>query len=178
MRWWVGAAICLGMLLGALPVSAAEQEEEAMESAAHKVDFVYVYCNDVAAMRRFYVDLLGMEISDDMEGYYFCLMCGGLRFMVFKAENPVEVLEDWSDQPGWMGGNLPRVSWSIGVPVDELGAVAERLAKGGAPTWSAEPFWAQDSYWSFPVRDPMGNTVEVYSIPKERPASTEWPGQG
>ncbi len=175
--------VCLGLLLGtvlimlgAAPARAEEQEEAAMEAATAKVDFVYVYCNDVAAMRHFYVDLLGMQISDDMEGYYFCLMCGGLRFMVFAAENPVEVLEAWSDQPGWMGGVLPRVSWSVGVPPEQLDAVARRLTAAGAPTWSAVPFWAQDSYWSFPVRDPMGNTVEVYALPTERPASTTWPG--
>jgi hypothetical protein len=27
------------------------------------------------------------------------------------------------------------------------------------------------------VKDPMGSTVEVYTVPKETPASTTWPGK-
>jgi hypothetical protein len=34
--------------------------------------------------------------------------------------------------------------------------------------------WLLDCYWSFPVRDPMGNTVEVFAMPAERPEITEW----
>jgi hypothetical protein len=33
-----------------------------------------------------------------------------------------------------------------------------------------------DGYWGFTAMDPMGNTVEIYTIPAEKPETTTWPG--
>ena len=35
----------------------------------------------------------------------------------------------------------------------------------------------QSSYRGFSVMDTQGNTVEVYTTPKEKPASGDWPGE-
>ena len=39
------------------------------------------------------------------------------------------------------------------------------------------PTWRQDSYWGWSIKDPMGQTVEVYSSPAQRPAGDPpvWP---
>lgn len=79
-----------------------------------QIKFLYLMCNDVEAMRRFYTDVVGLM------------------------------------QPGWKGA--------------------------GARSFFDEPQWQQDTYWEFPVLDPMENTVEIYATPKEKPESKEWPG--
>jgi hypothetical protein len=40
---------------------------------------------------------------------------------------------------------------------------------------SDTPTWRQASYWGWTVRDPAGNTVEVYWHPKEKPGEGETP---
>jgi len=42
--------------------------------------------------------------------------------------------------------------------------------------FNEEPEWRVDNYWGLTVKDPMGNTVEVYTIPKQKPESTTWKG--
>ena len=73
--------------------------------------------------------------------------------------------------------HAPRILVVAGEVSGDMHAakVVELLKKSGAPTWSAKPMWQQDNYWCFPVRDPMGNTVEVFTIPEEKPADTGWP---
>jgi catechol 2,3-dioxygenase-like lactoylglutathione lyase family enzyme len=141
------------------------------------IKFFYVSCSDLLAMRRFYSELLGLhEISfnDDEMGSWLAYQCDGFQFMIMPGETPVPVIEEWGVQPGWEGGTREGVSWSLEVPEANFAATVAKLAEAGAAAFAPKPGWQQDSYWSFPVRDPQGNTVEVFCTVKERPASTEW----
>lgn len=143
-----------------------------------RLNYIYIACNSLDAMHHFYSELVGLEESSYREGAdgWLVYTMGGFEFMIFPASNPLPVHETWSSQPGWLGGELEVPSWSIEIPAEQFATTVERLKSGGVPTWSATPMWCMDSYWSFPVRDPMGNTVEIHTIPAERPASTEWQG--
>lgn len=142
------------------------------------INFIYVSCNDLAAMRHFYGDLLGMtEVSyrEGPEGW-LVYQCAGFQFMIFPSGQELPVPEGWGMQPGWEGGSVEGVSWSVDVGADNFRPTVRGLIDDGVESFSPEPIWCQNSYWSFPVRDPMGNTVEVhyYDPEQPKPESTEW----
>ena len=140
---------------------------------------IYVSCNDIAAMRRFYVELIGLaEQSYSDEGEYRWLVCSsrGFELMFFAAAAQIPVQAGWHAQPGWEGGEVEGISWSIEVPSELYAATVAKLKAADVPCFFEQPRWLMDSYWGFPVKDPMGNTVEVFNLPRERPASTEWSG--
>ena len=141
--------------------------------------FLYLMCNDVAAMKRFYADLLGMKpagFMDSPQFAYFVVQSEGLQMMWFRADKPLPVATAFASQPGWQGGTLETTSWGILIPEEDFAATVERLKTGGVTCFASAPQWLQDSYWGFPVLDPMGATVEVYSTPREKPKATVWPG--
>lgn len=143
-----------------------------------RVPFLYHVCNDVEAIRHFYVDLLGMQQSahmDTPEFGFLALECGGLRMMWFRGDGKLPVAEAFACQPGWAGGTLEVSSISALVPEEDFAAVFVRLKEAGTPMFKPVPEWRQDSYWGLSVLDPMGATLEVYNAPKERPADTVWP---
>lgn len=135
--------------------------------------FLFLVCNDVKAMRRFYVDLLGMQeanFMDTPEFGWLAVECGGVQMMWFRADAPQAVPTAFTMQPGWMGGTLEGTSWAIAVPEARWAETCQRLRAAGVPHFRPEPEWRQDSYWGLSVLDPMGTTVEVYTMPKEKPA--------
>jgi catechol 2,3-dioxygenase-like lactoylglutathione lyase family enzyme len=162
-----------------------EEKIEQTEKQVPKINvkFVYSLCNDIEAMRHFYTDLLGMEeiafYSDEEQkfGYLSYLCAGGLEFDFFYTGQEVAVQKDWSWQPGYEGGTSPITSWSVQIPEADFPTVVARLQKDGVKSFNENPFWCLDSYWAFPVADPQGYTVEVYSIPAQKPASTQWPAE-
>ncbi len=65
----------------------------------------------------------------------------------------------WSRQLGWNGGTGSAPSWGVELDADGFRAAVDRVLDSRAGTWFDAPQWV--GYWSFPVRDPMGNTVEL-----------------
>lgn len=124
--------------------------------------FLYIFCRDLEEMKHFYSDLLEME-----EFYYvagpdggLAYRCDGLQFTIFPTQQPLEVVQEWHRQPGWPGGTSARASWSVESDShDAYAAAIARLHAAGVPAFFDQPQWI--GYWSFPVKDPMGNTVEV-----------------
>lgn len=142
------------------------------------VNFVFAYCHDVDAMRSFYTDLLGLsEMSYCNDDEWQCLIykCGSLELEFFADPNYTPP-SGWARQPGWSGGTSPVTSWSATVPLEQYHSVVTRLKAAGVECFAADPVWRYNSYWSFPVKDPAGNTVELCGIPQQRPEAPEWPG--
>lgn len=139
--------------------------------------YIYVSCNDIAAMKRFYVGLLSLDeqsFRDDGQFKWLVCRCRGFELMFFAAYTAMPVETGWHAQPGWEGGKREGVSWSILVPEEQYAVTVRRLLDAGVPHYFDQPQWLQDCYWGFPVQDPMGNTVEVYTTPRERPENTQW----
>jgi len=152
---------------------------EKKEKAGVRIKFVFNVCNDVAAIREFYVTLLGLEevhFMDTKEWGWLATNSDGFQMMWFRAEELQDVPTEFACQPGWAGGVREVTSWGIEIPEADFRGVLESLAAAGAPMFKPEPDWRQDSYWGLSVLDPMGVTVEVYTMPAERPESMEWPG--
>lgn len=139
------------------------------------VRFLYLSCSDLDAMRRFYTDLIGMnEIYYSSDDRMLAYDCDGFQFTVLESKDVSPIDEDWGRQPGWSGGTGTTASWSAALTEDTYADAIERLKKADVPALHDDPVWVH--YWSFPVRDPMGNTVEVTLAPTEAPPSTDWLG--
>ena len=128
------------------------------------VKFVYLHCSDLAAMRRFYTELVGLdEIYHSDDDRTVAYDCDGLQFTI--TEHPeATAAAGWARQPGWGGGATTAPSWSVSLTGDTFRPAIDRLIAAGVPSFDPEPVWRE--YWSFPVRDPMGNTVEITWSPE------------
>jgi catechol 2,3-dioxygenase-like lactoylglutathione lyase family enzyme len=142
------------------------------------IRFLFNVCNDVEAMRHFYVGLLGMEQAAFMNEEQFgwlALQCDGFQAMWFRGDESLPVPTEFACQPGWPGGTLETTSWGVFIPEERFAAVYEALRDAGVTLFEPVPAWRQDCYWGLSALDPVGSTVEVYTNPAERPAETTWP---
>jgi predicted lactoylglutathione lyase len=71
------------------------------------------------------------------------------------------------------------MSFSVQVPEEDSAALVQGVREAGTETMTASPTWRQDSYWGWTVRDPAGNTVELYWMPSEVPEGDDpvWSGE-
>lgn len=127
--------------------------------------FLYTRSRDLPASRRFYRDLLGLElIWDEPDSLAFAL--GTQVQLAIDLCPEAEPAAAWSAQPGWVYGlELDPVparqpaSWSIALAPQDFRAAVRRLQQAGVTALRSEPFWV--GYWSYVVQDPMGQTVEL-----------------
>jgi len=150
---------------------------DTVEKPGVRIRFVFNVCNDINAIRDFYVGILGLEEVHFMDTEQFGWLAtnsDGFQMMWFRADEPQEVPTEFACQPGWAGGVREVTSWGIFIPEDDFRGVIGKLHEAGATFFSPRPDWRQDSYWGVSVLDPMGVTVEVYTTPAERPEPTEW----
>lgn len=170
--------LMLIFILGLGGTSFAQDEPVEEPSPEVNIRFLYVMCNDVQEMKWFYTDLCRMDEfsyynEDDFQ--WLCYNCEGFQLMFFGAvDPPIPVIDEWTWQPGW-GGDIDGISWSIEyepemfieVVKDFWATKAEGHDLGDIPIQDSYPEWRQGSYFGFNVRDPMGNTVELYTVPEE-----------
>ncbi|MBX3475564.1 MAG: c-type cytochrome [Planctomycetes bacterium] len=158
-------------------VMAADEKETGQPIARPapriNIRFLYGFCNDIPATRRFYTELLGMKEGaavDSKDFGFVTYRCEGLEYMFFRTEKPMPVEERWADQPGEaLDGAQPLMSMSIAVPWSDFKATVKRLRDAKVKAAKPSPSWRQASYWGWTIKDPMGNTIEVYSTPDTKP---------
>jgi catechol 2,3-dioxygenase-like lactoylglutathione lyase family enzyme len=142
------------------------------------VRYLFQVASDLAAVRRFYVDLLGLrEVAwmDQPPQGWLSVEAGGFEMMWFRAEHPSPPRTEFTQQPGWEGGTREGISWAVEIPEARFAAAWRSLRESGVPLFRPVPEWRQDSYWGLSALDPAGVTVEVYTVPAARPAVTAWP---
>lgn len=127
--------------------------------------FLYTHSSDLGASRRFYSDLIGLDqIWDELDDIAY-LVGDTVQFSI-GHDPEARVVDEWAFQPGWVFGlgikpNPTRMhaSWSIPLLPESFANAVARLQVAGVFTLRPEPFWV--GYWSYVVRDPMGQTVEL-----------------
>ncbi|RIH84930.1 Metallothiol transferase FosB [Meiothermus luteus] len=110
-----------------------------------------LYATDLEAVRRFYQEVLGLELFAEQAGRHLFFRVGQGVFLVF---NPEATLQETALPPhGAQGpGHV-----CFRVPAQDLEAWAARLVSQGHPvTWTD---WKAGR--SLYVRDPAGNLVEL-----------------
>lgn len=137
--------------------------------------FLYTRSNDLAASRSFYRDLVGFEqIWDEPDSVAFALS-DAVQFAIGFDRDAVPSSE-WSLQPGWVHGlkvdpqpPYDHASWRIALGSDAFRSAVDRLQHATVQMLRPQPFWV--GYWSFVVRDPMGQTVELSNPESESAAA-------
>ena len=123
-------------------------------------------------MRHFYSDLIGLDEIWFVNGEGVAYDCGGLQFTILFDPEFEPRTNGWASQPGWEGNTAGAISWSVVLSKTAYRSAVAALLRSDATCLHHEPQWV--GYWSFPVRDPMGNTVELSWPPTESPATTTW----
>ena len=124
------------------------------------IKFLYVPCRELGAMRDFYGEMVGLhEIHHSAAEGLLAYDCAGFQFTIFESADARSVPGPYATQPGWEGGAAATVSWSVELDESGFRRAVSRLLSRGTACAHDEPQWV--GYWSFPVRDPMGNTVEI-----------------
>ncbi len=62
------------------------------------IRYFFLMCNDIAAMRRFYTEQVGLEEAghvDEEKFGYLVYQCDGFEFMFFRADKPLPVPTEW-----------------------------------------------------------------------------------
>lgn len=65
--------------------------------------FLYTRSDDVAASRRFYSDLIGLDQIWDKEDHIAYSIGGGVQFSI-SYDADATAKKEWSFQPGWASG--------------------------------------------------------------------------
>jgi catechol 2,3-dioxygenase-like lactoylglutathione lyase family enzyme len=160
-----------------------KDEQDVTEPPAPRINvrFLYSMCNDVKVMRAFFTDVLGMkELSfrDDENFGWVVYDTEGLQLMFFRWDGQLQIEARWAWQPGEAPENAaPLMSFSIEYPEEDLRTVVKRVREAVTPAATEKPTWRQNSYWGWTVRDPMGNTIELYSSVSAQPkegVTPEW----
>ena len=121
--------------------------------------FLYLHCSDLEPARRFYSDVLGLtEVFFSAEEGLIGYQAGELQITIATHVDPVHV-DGWAKQLGWEGGSSPMPSWGVEYLPDEFRRAVEAARAAEVSALHPEPLWV--GYWSFPVKDPMGYTVEI-----------------
>lgn len=120
-----------------------------------------IYGSDLAAMKRFYTEVVNLEVVDDEPPHHLFLRCGESLFLIF---NPAESV----GQNMEVGGTeIPRhgargeCHMAFRVEEGEIDAWKARLQEKSIEL-EAEINWPQGGR-SLYVRDPAGNSIEFAS---------------
>lgn len=155
------------------------EEKKPDDKPKLNIRYLYSFCNDVASMRKFYSDQLGMKEGshfDDEKFGWLTYKSEGVELMFFRWDSKLPVNENWAWQPGGtVEGAKPAMSFSVGMKWDDFKAAYKRLKEAKVRAQTEKPQWRQQSYWGWTVADPMGNTIEVYTTPPKPPKEGETP---
>lgn len=127
-----------------------------------KLNTVFEWCNNIAEIRRFYTDGLGLtenHVQDTPEVGVIVYLLGDTQIVITRSPEPKHVLNDWTKSWGFEGGVLYEPAWVIEVDWDLFADVVDRLKKLGVPMYG-DPR-QEEKIRQVVVRDPMGRTVSV-----------------
>ena len=129
-----------------------------------KLDGFGIFVNDMAAMVRFYRDVLGFEIKDDENAQNVMLEKDGTLFMLYRRTDFEKMTSSRFNYAEKINGHF-----EVALSVENFAAVdktfAEVVAKGAKPIMSptTEP-WGQRTCY---IPDPDGNLIEIGPFVKE-----------
>ncbi|MDQ3460888.1 MAG: hypothetical protein M3498_16590 [Deinococcota bacterium] len=110
--------------------------------------------------------MLQLEESFFDENEAVAYRCDRLQFTVFRTDQALPSPGGWAKQPGWHGGTVPAISWSVELEPKAFKEAWMKMKDEGVASFYDSPKWL--GYWSYPVYDPMGHTVEL-SCPTDDP---------
>ncbi|MCY3412500.1 MAG: VOC family protein [Candidatus Heimdallarchaeota archaeon] len=124
---------------------------------------IFLPCQDVTAMREFYSNCIGFteESFADEEQFGYLTYKLGDQFLVIFRDVQSKMIDGWSTVPTAKGDHS-FTSWTIRTEnQEEFDRVVANLQKHGYQAKQIEP-QLKGTYYSYTVKDPMGNTLDVY----------------
>jgi glyoxylase I family protein len=119
------------------------------------LDHIILTVSDVAKSRAFYGDLLGFQLIDIADGFYF--MSGGVAFFLFPSTHPLP-----NDRFNEFRIGLDHLSFA--APNEKaLHLLADKLRASGVEAQGVEQYHTGNKYVAF--RDPDNIQLE-YWLPK------------
>lgn len=131
-----------------------------------EINTIFRWCNDVAVMRDFYSDCLGLEetfFRDDEEHGWLTYQIGQVQLVFMRAAAPQPIAIEFARNPGYRGGSLEAESWVLKMERPSFTAIVERLQASSYTLHAPEPEQPRPGALQFLALDPMGFTVEVYT---------------
>ena len=128
-----------------------------------KLDGFGIFVNDMAAMVRFYRDVLGFEIKDDENAQNVMLEKDGTLFMLYRRTDFEKMTSSRFNYAEKINGHF-----EVALSVENFAAVdktfAQVASKGAKPVMppTTEP-WGQRTCY---IADPDGNLIEIGSFVK------------
>jgi catechol 2,3-dioxygenase-like lactoylglutathione lyase family enzyme len=122
--------------------------------AIRAIDYTVVFVRDMAAMRRFYEDILGFPLVRELSPGWIEYQVGGNTLALAR---PSRTAADASTPRGSAALQL-----AFKVPTAEVDQCADELARQGVPLLSPPTDQAFGHRTLF-FRDPDGNLLEVYA---------------
>nr|WP_269432608.1 VOC family protein [Bacillus sp. FJAT-18017] len=117
-----------------------------------------MFCNDLEKMKWFYSDILQLKLIWDDKGS-IAFKIGEHQLSIKYNEEFIPPSNKFSIQPGWKGGTEPRIGWSIECDEEDFNKVVNSVLTNDITKYNNKPIWK--GYWSFPILDPMNNTIEI-----------------
>lgn len=109
-------------------------------------------------MKWFYSNILQLNLLWNSEGS-IAYTIGEHQLSIDYNEDFIPPSKNFSIQPGWSGGTEPRISWSLECDKEDFVAIVHSVLINNITKYNNEPIWK--GYWSFPILDPMNNTIEI-----------------
>lgn len=124
-----------------------------------RLDFTYIFCNNLARMEAFYSNILHLDlIYHDRQSIAYNI--NGHQLSIFQRDDFSPFPAVFSQQPGWAGGAQAQISWSLACDKEDFLQIVSSIQENTSITaYHAQPVW--EGYWSFPVLDPMNHTIEI-----------------
>ena len=138
-----------------------------------RLAYIYLLANDVKTMKEFYGDILGLKVSGYNQ-WFLSLDANGMEVLVFKGDYELPIQNKWAWQPGYEAGSGHITSYSIQISEQNYQQIVQNIIDQKVESLKPVPEWRRGSYWGITVKDPMGNTVEVWMTPRENPTTTTW----
>lgn len=132
-------------------------------------DLSTVICPDLSAIRQFYGGLLGLEEKIWKENSYSVFQLGQTEVMFCQSQGSHALSPNASHDDL----DIPT-QWSIRVPEALFLGVLYQLKHSPEQRLTHKPEWRQGHYWGVTVTDPVGNPIELYTIPQVEPLEKEW----
>jgi hypothetical protein len=128
-----------------------------------RINTLFLWCNDAAAMRVFYTDVVGLkETFFDNGPGWLTYDLAGVQVVFMRGSAPLPVEAGWAKEPAYREGTVEAASTVIQLePAEFDAAVARAKAKSVEAKWDAPRAMGKDARAYF-LRDPMGRTVELY----------------
>ncbi len=124
-----------------------------------RVHTLFRWCNDVAALRHFYGEVLQLNETfyrnDDQHGW-LTYQVDRMQLVFMRSSTPLPLSPDWAKQPGYAGGSAEVDSVLLVVDASAFQALVTRLKAANIPMNTQV-----DANYQCVVRDPMGWTVEI-----------------